>query len=81
MAINSNVQKNQLEAKLKEAEAEVTKTMADRNAKIVKNQLMQLNSIDGNYLEIEKQFLPCPKDPPMAKKDKGGNLVTAPPPP
>ena len=81
MAINSNVQKNQLEAKLKEAEAEVTKTMADRNAKIVKNQLMQLNSIDGNYLEIEKQFLPRPKDPSMAKKDKGGNLVTAPPPP
>ena len=79
MAINSNVQKNQLEAKLKEAEAEVTKTMADRNAKIVKDQLMQLNSNDGNFNQariwkLKNKLLPRPKDPLWPKKTKGGIL-------
>ena len=79
MAINSNVQKNQLEAKLKEAEAEVTKTMADRNAKIVKDQLMQLNSNDGNsnqarIWKLKNKLLPFPKDPLWPKKTKGGIL-------
>ena len=27
---------------------------------------------------MKNKLLPRPKDPPMAKKDKGGNLITAP---
>ena len=56
MALNSSqcaVQKAQLEVKLKEAEAEVTNLMAEKNAKLVKDQLMQLNSIDGTFTKPE----------------------------
>ena len=57
--------------------------MADKTAKLVTDQLCQLNTIDGNFnsvgmWKVKKKVLPRPTDPPMAKKDSGGNLVTAP---
>ena len=76
-------QKKKLEFKLKEAENRVTTMMADENAKFVKEQMKELNSIDGNFNQariwkMKNKLLPRPKDPPMAKKDKGGNLISAP---
>ena len=43
---------------------------------------MQLNSVDGNFNQarvwkLKNKLLPRPKDPPMAKKDKTGNLITS----
>ena len=57
--------------------------MAEKNVSVVKEQLSQLASTDGNFnpirmWKLKSKILPHPKDPPMAKKDKGGNLVTAP---
>ena len=88
MTLNSThcpVEKNKIQSKLKEAEEKVTNLMADENAKVVEEHLSQLNSINGNFSQIKmwklkNKLLPRPTDPPMAKKDKGGNLVTAPPP-
>ena len=57
--------------------------LADKNAQTVKEHLAQLNSIDGNFNQLKiwklkNKILPRPSDPPMAKRDKGGNLITAP---
>ena len=78
MAINSSqcaIQKTQLETKLKEAEAEVTNLMAEKNAKLVQDHLLQLNSIDGTFNQariwkLKNKLLPRQKDLPMAKKAK-----------
>ena len=86
MTLNSThcpEEKNKIKSKLKEAEDKVTKLMADKNAKVVKEHLSQLSTIDGNFSQmkiwkLKNKLLPRPKDPPMAKKDKGGNLITAP---
>ena len=82
MALNSTqcaVQKAQLEVKLKEAEAEVTNLMAEKNAKLVQDHLLQLNSINGNFNQariwkLKNKLLPRPKDPLWPKKTKGGIL-------
>ena len=76
-------QKKKIESKLKEAEEKVTNMMAEENVEIVNQQLSQLSSIDGNFNQtkiwkMKNKLLPRPKDPPMAKKDKWGNLITAP---
>ena len=57
--------------------------MAERNVKLITQQIGQLNSTDGNFNQIgmwkvKSQVLPRPQDPPMAKRDEGGNLITAP---
>ena len=67
----------------KEAEEKVTNMMAEKNAAIVNQQLSQLSSMDGNFNQIKiwkmkNKLLPRPTDPPMAKKDKWGNLITSP---
>ena len=82
MAINSSqcaIQKTQLETKLKEAEAEVTNLMAEKNAKLVQDHLLQLNSIDGTFNQariwkLKNKLLPPPKTPLLPKKTKGGIL-------
>ena len=80
---NCPIEKQKLKSKLEENEVKVTTLMADRNAEMVKKQLSQINSTDGNFNQariwkVKNKILPRPKDPPMAKKDRGGNLVTAP---
>ena len=57
--------------------------MSDKNATIVTEQLSQLSAPDGSInhgglWKVKKRIFPRPTDPPMAKKDSGGNLVTAP---
>ena len=80
---NCPEQKRKFQDKLKEEEEKVTKIMADKNAQLVKEHLLELDTIDGNFNQmkiwkLKNKLLPRPNDPPMAKKDKGGNLITAP---
>ena len=75
----SQIATSQIE-KIKE---HVTNLMADRNLKLVNEQISQLSSTDGNFnhvglWKVKKKLLPRPQDPPMAKRDAGGNLVSAP---
>ena len=86
MTINSTycpVQKRKFQDKLKEEEDKLTTMMADKNIQFIKEHLLQLDSIEGNFNQmkiwkLKNKLLPRPSDPPMAKKDKGGNLITAP---
>ena len=70
-------------SELEKYEEKVTELMAERNANIVTEQISQLNSTDGIFYQaglwkVKNKIWPRPKDPPMAKRDAGGNLVTAP---
>ena len=54
-----------------------------KNAKIVSDQMACLDTLDGKFNQIgmwkiKKRICPRPKDPPSAKKDEFGNLITTP---
>ena len=69
---------------LEKTEEKITKIMSDRNFSLVNQQISQLSSpTDGSFKQtglwkVKSKILPRPQDPPMAKRDAGGNLVTAP---
>ena len=53
------------------------------NAKIITDHIADLDSLDGSFNQIsmwkiKNKICPRPKDPPTAKKDHLGNLITAP---
>ena len=76
------LRKNLKKKKNEKSDVLVTKMLADRNADLITRQVSQLNSTDGNFSQngmwkLKSKILPHPSDPPMAKKDDGGNLITA----
>ena len=69
--------------KLEQVEEEIYEKIAESNAKLVTEQLSCLDTLDGKFSQIgmwkiKKRICPRPKDPPTAKKDEFGNLITAP---
>ena len=69
--------------KLDLLDLEIYEILAEKNAKIVQEQVGCLDSLDGSFNQIgmwkiKKKLCPRPKDPPTAKKDVFGNLITAP---
>ena len=70
---NCPIEKQKLKSKLEENEVKVTTLMADRNAEMVKEQLSQINSTDGNFNQariwkVKNKILPRPKVTPWPKK-------------
>ena len=68
---------------IEEIEAELAVEVADKNAKFVNEVLENVEDEEGRlnhtgFWKIKKKLVPMSMDPPMAKKDKKGNLVTAP---
>ena len=68
--------------KLEQIEFEIYEKIAESNAKIVTEQLGCLDTLDGKFCQlgmwkIKKKICPRPKDPPTAKKDAFGNLITS----
>ena len=56
---------------------------ADRNVSQVKGYISEINTFEGNFSQsglwkLKNKLCPKSKDPPMAKKDEYGNLVTEP---
>ena len=76
------LEKKIIEEQLDEIESYLTEKCAARNAATVKEYINSVQ-LDGNFSQLKlwklKQKL-CPKmcDPPMAKKDENGTLITAP---
>ena len=69
--------------KLEQVEEEIYEKISESNAKLVTEQLSCLDTLDGKFSQIgmwkiKKRICPRPKDPPTAKKDEFGNLITAP---
>ena len=77
--------KESISFQLEDAEEKVTNLMAERNTELVNQHISQCTSTDGNFNQVglwklKSKILPRPNDPPMAKRDSGGNLITAPSP-
>ena len=69
--------------KLNEIEEILIEQMANKNATIVKEHLEQIEDTNGGFSNIgfwklKQKLHPAAVDPPLAKKDKAGNLVTSP---
>ena len=67
---------------LKEIENNLIEETANKNVKIVKEHLKQIETEEGTFLnlgfwKLKQKLRPCSKDPPMAKNDKDGNLITS----
>ena len=70
-------------AKLEEVEDSLAEESSKKNASIVKEQLENLENLEGNFShlglwKLKQKLCPISVDPPMAKNDEIGNLITAP---
>ena len=79
----SNVVKEAAQSKIHEIEKAISKLSAERNCQIVKTYIKGLGTSEGNFSQIgmwklKNKLMPKEMDPPMAKVDKLGNLITAP---
>ena len=84
--IKNSESKETIEAarhKLEEVELRIYKEISEKNMKLVTEHMAKLDSFDGKFNQlgmwkIKSKLFPRPKDPPTAKKDDYGNLITAP---
>ena len=63
-------------------EAKILKLSAAKNSKFIKDQIGQLKTLEGSFSQtgmwkIRSKLCPRKVDPPMAKKDEDGNLITS----
>ena len=71
------------EEKLNEIENFLNENCSARNAETVKAFIQSAENEDGNFSQLKlwklkQKLCPKPHDPPMAKKDDKGNLITCP---
>ena len=69
--------------RLEQVELDIYENISARNAKVVTEQVAGFDTLDGKFSQIgmwkvKKKLCPRPKDPPTAKRDDFGNLITAP---
>ena len=69
--------------KIEMIEADIIELEASKNAKVVAEQVADLDSLGGKFCQlgmwkIKRKIFPRCGDPPTAKKDAFGNLITAP---
>ena len=80
---NCKIGKVIAEAKLEEVEKFLDEQCGKKNAETVKNHISSMETIEGNFCQlgmwkIKRKLCPQIPDPPMAKVDENGSLVTAP---
>ena len=71
-----------IEKRLAEVTEKILLLSSTRNKKIIDEHFLQLNNLDGTFSRIgmwklKSKLLPNKYDPPTAKKDGAGNLITA----
>ena len=79
----SQEEKSKAELKLNQIEEKLSKLSSSRNLKIVAEHLKLLEDNGGKFSQtgmwrLKTKLWPKPKDPPMAKFDRKGNLISAP---
>ena len=79
----SQEQKSKFEIKLTQTEKQLSNLSSLKNAQIVSEHLKSLEFNGGKFSQtgmwrLKNKLWPKPKDPPMAKYDRKGNLVSAP---
>ena len=68
---------------LEKIEKDLAEETATQNAETIKEHLQTVESLDGNFSQIgfwklKQKIWPSSCDPPMAKQDNEGNIITAP---
>ena len=69
--------------KLEDLEDEIVEASAAKNAEVVKEHIGSIESLDGQFSQLgwwklKQKITPSGTDPPMAKRDIQGNIITAP---
>ena len=69
--------------KLEKVEESLVEETASKNSQIVKEHLDNLETSEGSFSslglwKLKKKLFPLAVDPPMAKRDQAGNIITAP---
>ena len=72
-----------LSQKIEDLEEEIGTDICDKNAAKVREYISETNAPEGKlsqtgFWKLKSKLCPRPSDPPMAKRDEYGNLVTAP---
>ena len=72
-----------IQSRIKELEVLIAENTANKNADTVKNYIKSVETETGQFSQLKLWKLKnklCPKkgDPPMAKRDENGNLITSP---
>ena len=70
------------ETDINKLDINLTKLIAEKNAKTVKNHVESM-VVNGNFSQIKlwklkKKLCPATREPPMAKRDERGTMITAP---
>ena len=68
---------------LEETEKLLSENFASKTAEIIREHVNEMRTLEGNFShtgfwKIKKKFSPRALDPPMAKKDENGLLITSP---
>ena len=68
--------------RLETLDEEISSLCSDRNTQIVKEYIQNFQNSDGRFAQVgmwklKNKLIPKEMDPPMAKKDKKGNLISA----
>ena len=77
------IAQNLAENKLKQIEENLLKLSSTRNINLVNEHIQNLSTLDGSFSQpglwkLKNKLLPKELDPPMAKYDEKGNLISAP---
>ena len=82
-SFNCPIRRKVAQNKLDEVENFLNENCSAQNAKIVKEYINEVKNEQGNFSQLKlwklkQKLCPKPSDPPMAKKDSEGNLITSP---
>ncbi len=69
--------------KIESLESEIQQCCAEENAKLIRDQVRDLSSLTGTFSsdlmwKVKRKVFRRSTDPPMAKKDNHGNIITSP---
>ena len=71
-----------IKTEIESLEKKISQLSSIRNAGIVRDQVKNLETLQGSFSQIgmwnvKSKLFPRPSDPPMAKLDSHGNLITS----
>ena len=80
---NNEIEKTEAEQKLKETEKCLTEKFSAKFAEVIKEQTKEIGTLEGKFSQvgfwkIKKKLCPQGTDPPMAKLNEKGMLITSP---
>ena len=83
LSSKSNHKAKHTQAEISSVDKEIIEEISARNAEIVKEHVSNLDTLEGTFSQtglwkLKKKLCPTATDPPMAKRDEKGNLITSP---